>query len=99
MNEVKKIIVSPNATTLPQRLIGQIGFWLILVAAVGWSRIWFGGAFVIDLAALVLCGTWLFVIVGKNSGTHVEMSENQIRHWVADGCPLDAKTWKAKNYD
>ena len=98
MTEVKKIVIAPNATTLPQRLIGQIGFWVVLIAAVGWSRIWFDGAVVIDIAALVLGGVWLSIAMGRGTGTQVDMSEAQIRHWVADGCPLDAKTWKAKNY-
>lgn len=67
-----------------------VGSLFIPVAA---SRMWFGGAWVIDLAALLLA---LLMFVGMMAHAkrvwlrQVIMTEAELRAWLDAGCPEDA---------
>lgn len=61
--------------------------WGFLIAVVGGSRTWFGGAFVVDLAALVLFGAIVFAIGRKHLGYEVDVPRDEMRAWVDAGMP------------
>lgn len=75
----------PPPTAL-QRVFYQSTSWTFLVGAVGLSRIWFGGALVIDLAAFVFFFMLLYSM-GKRSWAHLKIPRHEVRAWLEAGMP------------
>lgn len=64
------------------------------VGAIGVSRVWFGGAVVIDLLILMLIG-FLCVSIARNvSGEAVTMTPGELRLWVAADMPDNIRDWR-----
>ena len=74
--------------------IRHIVFWVIIVVAVGLSRVWFGGAFIVDFAAFMLACLWLFGKITESDGFAVRMTRTEMRDWVSAGMPEDVKSWQ-----
>lgn len=89
---VLRVLTGPAETVRPT--IRHIVFWVIIVVAVGLSRVWFGGALVVDFAALMLACLWLFGKITESDGFAVRMTRTEIRDWVAAGMPADVKAWR-----
>jgi len=69
-------------------------FWSALVGAIGLSRVWFGGAWIIDLTALLLLVTGMIAIGMRLAGSTVTLSRDENAAWVDAGMPSDVKAWK-----
>lgn len=68
-------------------------FWGLLVGTVGLSRVWFGGAWPIDVAALIMAFLGSLVIGMQVAGRAVKLSREQCAEWVKAGSPENVKAW------
>lgn len=89
----RTIKIVPRQPGFIKRTLAHVSLWGILIGAVGLSRVWFGGAFVIDLIVGIFALTYAVTIGQKFSGQNVNMTPEELRDYVADGCPEKAKTW------
>lgn len=74
----------------------QVIFWSLLVGAVGTSRVWFGGAWIVDIVAFIVVIVAVLALIRKETGFDVKMTKDELRLWTADGMPDDVKSWKAR---
>lgn len=93
-----KVEVYPKLPSVAGAFARQALFWVVLLGVTGVSRMWFGGAFIVDLAAFMLAALWVVSVGMKLSGSVVTLDREQAAEWVNSGMPADVKTWKANRY-
>lgn len=87
------ITISQSTTTLPAVIVRHVLVWGFLIGAAGLSRVWFGGAWIIDLTILFLLIGWLIGVAKRELGKHVEITYEELRQWVLAGQPRDIREW------
>ncbi|RWF52046.1 MAG: hypothetical protein EOS50_26060 [Mesorhizobium sp.] len=92
MSDVRQISVAPKPR-LSRSILGHTAFWCFLVGATGISRLWFGGAWTIDVIVLLLALLGGYTIATV-SGAVVNMFKGETADWVKAGMPDDIKAWR-----
>ncbi|SEG64355.1 hypothetical protein [Bosea lathyri] len=96
----------PDTKTISTQMPGSktarwlrfVAFWIVIVAAFGFSKQWFGGSWVIDLIVLLLVALTTTSGVRSVLGYTADLTREQITAWVAAGQPADVKAWKERTY-
>jgi hypothetical protein len=70
-------------------------FWTMLVCSIAVSRVWLGGAFLVEILAAIFSIVMLFKFARQFTGKEVEMSTDEVAAWLRDGAPSDVKEWAA----
>lgn len=94
MADATRIEIYPRRPSLAGALARQAIFWAGMIGVIGLSRVWFGGAWVIDLAALALSFLVVVSISMKLAGKSVVLSKDEAVAWVNAGAPKDVQAWK-----
>jgi hypothetical protein len=95
MSEVRMIRLIQHEPTSSVRLFfNQLMFWGFLVGTEGFSRMWFGGSWVVDVMLIVVVIVWGITMSVRATGVEVNMTTAEIRRWVAAGTPRDVKEWR-----
>lgn len=91
-----RVNIAEKQISFARKVLNALVFWSIPVAAIGLSKVWFGGSWVIDILVFTLLVMIVIVFVAKQTGTIVEMSRDEARAWFEDGMPRDVKGWKER---
>lgn len=94
MSDTRQISIAPKPR-LWRSIVGHTVFWCFLVGATGISRVWFGGAWTIDIIVMLLALLGGYTMIATVSGAAVTMSKDEIASWVQTGMPDDIKAWRA----
>lgn len=88
------ISITKHGHSTWRQVFANVVFWMCLVTAVGVSRAWFGGAFIIDLAAFAGLILGLTSLAVRHSGHIAHMTRDELRRWVNDGMPENVAGWR-----
>ena len=93
MADAKYIDVYDRPGSLVRYTIHTTLYWVFLVGAIGLSRWWFGGHWVIDVSAGLMAFLWFTGNYIRVTGRHVRLTKGQCAEWVRAGQPSDVKAW------
>jgi hypothetical protein len=96
MADIRRITIVPKRPSLFGALIRQSLVWVLLVGAIGVSKTWFGGSWVIDFFALLIGLVAILAIGQRLADTNVDMTKDDLARWVAAGQPDDIKAWRGR---
>ncbi len=88
------IHVETKPTNRLASVASQAAFWAFLVSAIGVSRIWFGGSFLLELLALIFSMAMLVSVARKYVGREVTMTPEELRRWLIAGAPKNVVEWR-----
>jgi hypothetical protein len=86
---IYNVWVRPAKFTVANAAFRLAVFFGILICFVGISRVWFGGAWVIDICAVIVGFSALYTLP-KRVGNNVRMTRAEMKAWVEAGFP---DTW------
>ena len=92
-SQVEEITLYPKVPTTGQRVVLQLIFWGLLVGVIGITRDWFGGAWVIDIVAVIMTVATVINIARHWAGKAVTMTKEELKAWVTAGMPSNAQRW------
>jgi len=95
MADVRTITLVERAPSLFRTTVRQGIAWGFLVGAAGLSRMWFGGAWIVDMMILVAMVLLVTGAALRESGNSVKMTPDELRRWVDAGMPNDVGRWRA----
>lgn len=82
--------------SMSRRVVWFLLFWGMLVGAIGVSKAWFAGSWVVDLIALFFALMAVVAFGMRSGGTSVWLTRPQLRLWVDAGMPDDVKAWEKR---
>lgn len=94
MTQKVTVNVYPKRQSSLKIAANNVIFWGLLVGSVGLSRVWFGGAWPIDVAALIMAFMGSAVIGVQIAGRVVTLSKEECAAWVEAGQPHDVRAWR-----
>lgn len=95
MPDVAKITVVQKRQNRFISILILTTFWIILIGAIGISRTWLGGSFIVEAIAAVFSVAVLVAMAKHNIGIEVTMTPAELRQWLDAGSPADVKEWRA----
>lgn len=85
MKPVEKITVTVRKRGLVFQIASNLLFWGTLLGTIGLSRSWFGGAWVIDIMAIVVAMGISILMMREYEGRDRYMTREELKAWVDAG--------------